>query len=68
MCPPYHSLWQLTREQCTMGKYTFQASHSSAFCYQVQFQGSFLTCMYMFNSQGVYTMENMSHGYIAMTL
>ena len=27
----------------------------------------FLTCVSMFNSQGVYTMESMSRGYIAMT-
>lgn len=67
-CPLCLSLWQLTQEQCTMGKYTFQASHSSTFCHKAQFQGTCLTYMYMFNSQGVYTMENMSHGCIAMTL
>ena len=66
-CLLCHSLWQLMQEQCTMGKYTFQASHSSTFCCKVQFQGTFLTCVSMFNSQGVYTMESMSRGYIAMT-
>ena len=53
MCLLCHSLWRLMQEQCTMGKYTFQASHSSTFCCKVQFQGSFLTCVSMFNSQGV---------------
>lgn len=67
MCPLCHSLWQLTQEQCTMGKYTFQASHPSAFGYKVQFHGALLTCVHMFNSQGVCTMENTSHGSIAMT-
>ena len=67
MCLLCHSLWRLMQEQCTMGKYTFQASHSSTFCYKVQFQGTFFTCVSMFNSQAVYTMESMSRGYIAMT-
>ena len=45
-CLLCHSLWQLTQEQCTMGKYTFQASNSSTFCYKVQFQGtSWLVCL-----------------------
>lgn len=68
MCPLCHSLWQLTQEQCTMGKSTFQASPPPTSCCQVQFPGTFLTGVYVFNSQGEYTMENTSRGYIAMTL
>ncbi|EHB08386.1 Kelch-like protein 14 [Heterocephalus glaber] len=30
--PMQESLWQLMQEQCTMGRYTFQASHSSTIC------------------------------------
>lgn len=35
MCPLCLSLWQPMQEQCTMEKYTFQASHSSNFRYKV---------------------------------
>lgn len=41
-----------------MGKYTFQASNSSTFCYKVQFQSTLLTCMsYVYFTGGVHNGE-----------
>lgn len=57
MCPLCLSLWQPMQEQCTMGKYIFQASHFSVFLYKAIARGTSLTPMCLSFTGGVHNGE-----------